>query len=400
MPYYIASLNIEHAYHERPASTTHLRDCASRTRSISLKRHRCPSSPRRTASESSGRRGAKITVIIGNPPYNVGQLNENDNNKNRSYDEIDDRIKETYSKGLSRHAQEQAQRRLRQILPLGDRPAQRARRDRLLRERTTASSISTRSTACASTCCRTSTCIYHIDLHGNVRKNPEAERHHAQRVRHPGRRGDHDRGTQEGRGHTTLRYYRVPEFWRKEEKLAFLNDGTITWDTLTPDTNHNVAALRRTRNSSKSSRPIQTIFDIHSLGAGTNRDEWVYDFDQHSLTEKVKRLIKNYNFELARLQAEDPPPDDIDEFVNTAPDFMKWTDRLKSALLAGDRLKFNAALIGGACTDRSLPSTCISTHCLCIGGIDSTSSSRHRIGSGEPSYCDDESRALRSRSFR
>ena len=26
-----------------------------------------------------------ITVIIGNPPYNVNQQNENDNNKNRKY---------------------------------------------------------------------------------------------------------------------------------------------------------------------------------------------------------------------------------------------------------------------------------------------------------------------------
>ena len=28
---------------------------------------------------------AEITVIIGNPPYNVGQKNENVNNKNRPY---------------------------------------------------------------------------------------------------------------------------------------------------------------------------------------------------------------------------------------------------------------------------------------------------------------------------
>ena len=28
-------------------------------------------------------RFAPVTVVIGNPPYNVGQLNENDNNKNR-----------------------------------------------------------------------------------------------------------------------------------------------------------------------------------------------------------------------------------------------------------------------------------------------------------------------------
>jgi predicted helicase len=38
----------------------------------------------------------KISVIIGNPPYNANQLNENENNKNRDYPEIDQRIKETY----------------------------------------------------------------------------------------------------------------------------------------------------------------------------------------------------------------------------------------------------------------------------------------------------------------
>ena len=38
----------------------------------------------------------RISVIIGNPPYNANQLNENENNKNREYPEIDSRIKETY----------------------------------------------------------------------------------------------------------------------------------------------------------------------------------------------------------------------------------------------------------------------------------------------------------------
>ncbi len=38
----------------------------------------------------------KISVIIGNPPYNANQQNENDNNKNRTYPHIDARIKATY----------------------------------------------------------------------------------------------------------------------------------------------------------------------------------------------------------------------------------------------------------------------------------------------------------------
>ena len=39
-----------------------------------------------------------ISVIIGNPPYNANQQNENDNNKNREYPAIDSRIRETYIK--------------------------------------------------------------------------------------------------------------------------------------------------------------------------------------------------------------------------------------------------------------------------------------------------------------
>jgi hypothetical protein len=40
--------------------------------------------------------GRRISVVIGNPPYNANQANENDNNKNRVYPAIDRRIKETY----------------------------------------------------------------------------------------------------------------------------------------------------------------------------------------------------------------------------------------------------------------------------------------------------------------
>jgi hypothetical protein len=39
-----------------------------------------------------------IRVILGNPPYNVHQVNENDNNRNRTYEEVDRRVRETYTK--------------------------------------------------------------------------------------------------------------------------------------------------------------------------------------------------------------------------------------------------------------------------------------------------------------
>lgn len=40
--------------------------------------------------------GKTISVILGNPPYYANQASENDNNKSRTYDEIDGRIRGTY----------------------------------------------------------------------------------------------------------------------------------------------------------------------------------------------------------------------------------------------------------------------------------------------------------------
>ena len=43
-----------------------------------------------------GQNEKTISVILGNPPYNANQQNENDNNRNREYPAMDQRIKETY----------------------------------------------------------------------------------------------------------------------------------------------------------------------------------------------------------------------------------------------------------------------------------------------------------------
>ena len=53
-----------------------------------------PENTRRVESQKE----TPMFVIIGNPPYNVGQINENDNNKNRKYETMDARVKETYAK--------------------------------------------------------------------------------------------------------------------------------------------------------------------------------------------------------------------------------------------------------------------------------------------------------------
>ena len=43
-------------------------------------------------------KGTPIFVVIGNPPYNVGQASESDQNKNRPYPYLDGRIRDTYGR--------------------------------------------------------------------------------------------------------------------------------------------------------------------------------------------------------------------------------------------------------------------------------------------------------------
>lgn len=75
---------------------------------------------------------AAITVIIGNPPYNVGQKSENDNNKNRPHRVVDDRVHDTYAKDSKASSKSKLDDPY-VSLPLGNRPIEGAGRHRLLR---------------------------------------------------------------------------------------------------------------------------------------------------------------------------------------------------------------------------------------------------------------------------
>ena len=103
LPYYIASMNIEHEYFEQTGKYEAFEGiCLVDTfedQQIEQLSFFAPENMKRVDRQ----RQSDLFVVIGNPPYNVGQLNENDNNKNRKYTTknktgIDDRVAATYAK--------------------------------------------------------------------------------------------------------------------------------------------------------------------------------------------------------------------------------------------------------------------------------------------------------------
>jgi predicted helicase len=348
LPYYIASLNIEHEYYAQMKQYAPFDGiCFADTLELAEGRQLSLFVEENTE-RVKREKEADIMVVIGNPPYNAKQMNENDNNKNRRYKTVEERIRETYAKD-SEASNKNA---------LSDVYVQffRWAADRLNARDGVVCLVTNNSfvdqiafDGMRMHLGKDFNQIYHLDLHGNIRKNPRLSGtiHNVF-------------GVQIGIGITIairntkdpecfLKYYRVPENWRKIEKLTFLQEkvsiANIDWLTLQPDkkftwitnglqTEFGTFLPIGSRNA-KATRPladgsgdIEAIFKTYSPGAQTNRDNWMYDFDSHKLTIKASAMIETYNAELSRwIRA--GIPKNIDNFVLNDETKIKWCSRLK-----------------------------------------------------------------------
>ena len=98
LPYYIAAMNIEHEFFEATGEYQPFEGvCLVDTFELAEDRQLALFALENTRRVEDQKK-APMFVVIGNPPYNVGQVNENDNNKNRKYPTMDVRVKDTYVK--------------------------------------------------------------------------------------------------------------------------------------------------------------------------------------------------------------------------------------------------------------------------------------------------------------
>ena len=355
LPYYVSALNIEHAYFEQTATYEAFEGlCFVDT--LELAESQQQSLSFMTAANTARverQKKTPITVVIGNPPYNAWQLNENDNNKNRKYDIIESQISKTYAKDSTASNKN----------ALSDVYVKffRWATDRLQGRDGIVCFVSNNSfvdqiafDGMRKHFHQDFTRIYHVDLHGNVRKNPKLSgtTHNAF-------------GIQVGVGITVavrsskhkdhrLFYHRVPEDMRREEKLKWLADQEnidgIEWQALHPDSRNNwlvpenadeyatFLALGTKKEKAAAGIEPATIFTIFSVGVKTNRDDAVYDFNAQQLTSRVTQFIEDFNSEVDRYRRSDKKIA-IDDFVRY--DKIKWSLDLKQKLQRGTYAHFD-----------------------------------------------------------
>ena len=360
LPYYVASLNVEHAYldktgHYAPFEGIVLVDTFEMVEGKTLGMFSAENSER-----AQRQREAPITVIVGNPPYNANQVNANDANQNRAYPHIDGRIRETYAAASAATLKNK----------LYD-PYIRAFRwasDRLGRSGVVA--FVTNNSFLLKNAFdgmrehlrRDFSTIYVLNLKGDARTAGEPRRRQggnvfsddirvgvsvAFLVREEGHRSapatihyaeaeDHATGTAKQDLLTEAGDLDGLD-WRELEPNArhlwLTGDLSDDWDDLTP--------LVSKAEKASGAENETTILDAYCPGVNTARDAWVYGFDRERLGERVERFVDTYNAQVVKWQRKgggNVKPQDV---VTSDGTKIKWASALTNALKAGDFLDYD-----------------------------------------------------------
>lgn len=288
----------------------------------------------------------KISVIIGNPPYNANQQNENDNNKNRTYAHIDKRIKETYIKASTA-----------QKTKLYDMYARfyRWASDRLGDEGLVAF-VTNSSFLEAKTFDGFRKLIagdfseaWVVDLKGNARTSGQ------RRQREGGNVFDDKIKVgiaiaffvrRKDRGNFRVHYLAVDDYVKAEDKREFVARRDISIDQFTTikpspdgqwlnqtDNRQWDTYLPLASKSTKSGEQRQARAIVHQFGNGVNtaRDSWAVDASKFALGSKIKAFLSRY--------------DTVAPSAEKFPTDIKWSRNLKEKIKRGHREPFSDQLI-------------------------------------------------------
>lgn len=252
-------------------------------------------------------KNSPITVIIGNPPYSIGQTNANDNNQNTEHTDLNERINATYVQHTT----------VNNNRPLFDSyvKALRWSSDRLTNSGVIGyvipNSLIDKSTfeGVRKTLHDDFNQIYIINLKGSVR----------------GKIGDSAKREGESifniltgicilvlvkdssSNKNEIKYIEVPDYSTKKQKLDFLSkmnsvvDCEDQFTNIEPDDKNDW--INQTNKEYDSFYELdKDVFYTKAIGVTTNRDSWVYGFSKEKVVENTETMIDNYNLEVDKLE--------------------------------------------------------------------------------------------------
>ena len=391
LPYYIASLNIEHEFYEAtgeylPFEGISLVDTfdLAEDRQLSLL-------TQENTARVEKQKASPMFVVIGNPPYNVGQANEHDQNQNRKYAALDKLIQETYAKDSGATNKKSLYDLYVKALKWA---SERIGEEGIVALVTNNSFLDAKAfDGMRKHLAQDFDRLYIVDLGGNARKDTlvsdasvfgiqvgvsinffvkgaakgpsftvargpvPRDRSHTETASHTVARGPvpRDRSIDDN---AHIFYFRTDDTWNKNQKFDFLAQtehiGNVPWQTLQPDTRHtwlteglNTEFLTFIPMGSKAARRAKgdvedVIFQLYSNGVNTTRDAWTCNFNRNILAENMQVMHDFYNSQLREWNGtEDKSGLTVDDFVTYADTKIKWTLDLRTKLKRGSIAEYD-----------------------------------------------------------
>lgn len=415
LAYYIAAINIEAVYHEKMGGEYEPFPGICLTDTFQLYEQDRDLVSAMMAVNSNRRTRQKeldIRVIIGNPPYSIGQSSANDNASNVTYGKLDARIAETYATASkNKNLRSLYDSYIRAIRWASDRIGNRG----VIGFVSNAGWLEANTADGLRKCLAEEFSSLHIfHLRGNQRTSGERSRKEGGKIFGQGSRTPVaiailvKNPTSSVRGAIRLRD--IGDYLTREQKLAaiahFGSIGGIAaaegWTTIVPDeygdwlNQRDVSFDTFVAIADKDGKETTKLFDLYSLGVATNRDAWAVNSSRSTLLTHMSGMIATYDAERARFAAlskkfESAKDRDtfVEGFVINDAKQISWSRALKADVGKGTTIAFDAAKAVLSCYrpftmqwlyfDRKLnemvyqiarifPSPGLENKCICVPG--------------------------------
>ncbi|MGL5796621.1 MAG: DEAD/DEAH box helicase [Cetobacterium sp.] len=361
LAYYIATVNIENVYHDLEKENS-FKDveykefegiCLTDTFQLSEDTEDIKMFDlafKENSERVNRQKKAPLQVIIGNPPYTIGQSSANDNAQNKKYTKLDNRILETYSKESSA--------RLNKALYDAYIKAFRWATDRLDENGgivgfvTNGAWIDGGSTSgFRKTIEKEFTSIYVFNLRGNARTSGEERRKEKGNVFGEGSKTPISitfliKNPSKNREKAKIYYHDIGDYLSREDKLEIISNfksvEKIEWDNLKPNTEGDWINQRNDKFDTYiplvSSINENGFFKNNYRGVSTNRDSWTYSFSKEELKKNMIQTISFYNNEVEKYVKafEQNKEVNLNEIINSNPKNISWSVDLKKRLKKGE----------------------------------------------------------------
>ena len=368
LAYYIADVNIESVFHDimKPERYENY-DGICLTDTFQLTEHGDNDIISQLFPENSERlkkqRKAPVRVIIGNPPYSVGQKSANDDAQNLTYPQLDNRISNTYA----RHSTATLGKSLYDSYVKAFRWA--SDRIQSIKDGGIVAFISNGSWLDGNgqdgmrKCLQEEfTSIYVLNLRGNQRTSGELSRKEGGKIFGSGSRTPITITllvkNPAKQGKATIHYHDIGDYLTREQKLKIVKDfksiRNIEWLNLTPNDRNDWINVRdgvfdsliNLAPEKKFTVSANSFFSTYIIGLATNRDAWAYNFSKMSVDNNMTNMIEAYNKETENFKSKHSlnPKLTVDEVVNSDTTKISWTRALKKHAERGDQFLYNPAL--------------------------------------------------------